>query len=169
MSWFPAGFTPSPSSYISPVLLWHISHFLVSSQISNVAVVQTYPSYSSLHYYLCLSPSLHKVAELCCDRKLKRGMKSITPAMRGKPYSNKCYCTDRVQSQAGAAVQQLILKTFYYWRYDAWWCPPPTIESSYSITVFPITEFSGDGLIQGQCQNLSSERVCFNMGRLLSQ
>lgn len=54
--------------------------------------------------------------------------------------SNKRSCTDGEQRRAGAAQRQLTLRPFYYWRYDAWWCSPPTTESSYSFTVFPGTQ-----------------------------
>lgn len=166
VSRFLAGFTPSPSSYSSPVLPCHLFYWCAARFL----MLQLYKS-THLTPHTRITCTSHfplfvlSVCLKCCDIKLQRGMKSITPAMRG----SHTLINDPVQivySQAGAFQWQFILRSFYYQRYDAWWCPPPTKESSYSISVPNSTEFSGDSSIQGQCRITFSEWMFSNRGSL---
>lgn len=94
VSRFPAGFAPSPSSYSSPVLLSHIS--LLGEKPNLLCCSHTNLIPHSAITVLLIFHSLHQVANVCCNRKSKRGMKSITPAMRG----SRALINDPVHSQA---------------------------------------------------------------------
>lgn len=135
---------------------WAKHRFLPSKYLSNhdrfhagalyFTVTQICPSNSSLSYYLsspvlCATVCIEGLT-LCCERKSKqkKEQKKRDTCNAGKLRSNKWSSVDYVQARA----RQFDSSTFYYWRYDAWWCSHPTIESSYGFTVVAITQSSGD-------------------------